>query len=688
MRTLSSTLANAVSAQTQRPYITLTAEDQINYLEQSFATGSNADALASCCVANDDSIIRAALTRDNSGLHIYSQNFQWQRITDPTNPSQWQSWTIYGGGSGNMAQDSGCCISNNNGTLRAFAQQGTSGNAIFVWTSTNNGVSWSTSPTIVLSPPSSASTKGIARAGNNDVFFIYDVLGGNALGCSFYSGSWSALHSWTLPTMTYVGSSSGIAAAYNATLSLYYVIYSDLYALHECTASSNGATWTALPDIAPSTNQSMIRQDPRLQSFDGLYTLSCIEADSGAYTGSAYQYPRVRQSADLLHWSNGFILHDMPAYYGASYLKTTPPGASRAIYVASTMQKVELGKDFQASDGTQYRDLSTNVLEYHCVDELGKPSTLSLVLDDSSANLVPYVASYGSNYAPLGLNTTLVLSEGYRTGQPPITPEAMTVARYRIKQLAFERAPGRNQLTIEAVDLTHLLDLTNRYQITYVNQTLAWMLSEVCARAGFFHVSLPTTSQMSTSVLTFVLHAGRNYRQALDELCRVGWLEYFLDQNEILQFRELSTGDSVAWRYTPEIETLTLGSTDVRTNHVIVTGKPPTGTYIGAITNGEAYDDAHMHTTGIEHVLTASDAKLSTAAVCSSKAAFLLAQEQRDQLSHNITVPLNPALQVLDVIQLSDNSATRRSQGALASVPRPASTKLSCTICPPASPTP
>jgi hypothetical protein len=656
VRSISSTLTSAIGAQTRRPSVTLSAQDHINHLQQNL-TLSASDQQNAACIANDGSIIRVSLTRDPSGLQTFNQAFQWQRITDPTSVAQWQSWTSFGGASSGMAQDSGCAISNSNGVLRAFAQQGTGGNSIRVWTSSDNGQTWSSSPVTVLSPPSSALTKGISSAGNNDVFFLYDVTGGDAIGCAFFSGgTWSALHTWTLPTLSYLGNTSGLAAVWNTTSSLYTIVYSDFYALHGCTASSNGTTWTALPDIAPATNQNIMRLAPQIAFFDGLYQLVCIENDNGAYTGTVYRYPRVRQSADLLHWSSGFILHDMNAYYGVCYLKTTPPGSTQARYVAATMTQIELGLDYQQSNAAQYIDLSGAILQYKRTDEIGKPSTLAVVLDNAGGSLQSAVANYGLNYAPLGINTTLQLGEGYLTGTPPTTPEAITVAKYRIKQLVFERVPGRNQLTVVAEDLTRLLDQANRYQVTYTNQTLSWMIAEICARAGLFNPSLPTTAQMSTSIITFVLHAGQLYRQALDELCRVGWLEYFLDQNETLQFRELSSADLSVWSYTPEIETLAIGSDDIRANHVIVTGKPPTGSYIGAITNGEAYDDTHMHVTGLERVVTASDPKLVTAALCASKAAFILAQEQRDQVAHTVTVPNNPALQLLDPIQLTDQA--------------------------------
>src|SRR5437899_2683607 len=133
-----------------------------------------------CCVANDGSIIRVNVTRGLHGGFGFKDDFQFSRITDPSVGSQWSTVTTFTGGSANMFQDGGCCVSNNAGTLRAFAQQGTGTNNVLVWTSTNNGVSW-TGPVAVATPPGGALMKGVASAGNNDMFFFYDVVGGDAI---------------------------------------------------------------------------------------------------------------------------------------------------------------------------------------------------------------------------------------------------------------------------------------------------------------------------------------------------------------------------------------------------------------------------------------------------------------------------------------------------------------------------
>ena len=645
MRSLSSTLTSALNAKTRRPAISLTAEDHINHLAQAVAA-SNSDGYNDLCIAGDGSIIRVRVTR---GSNAFQQSLQWQRITDPTSGLQWTTWNTFSGGSGNIFQDGGCAISRDGGTMNAYCQQGTGGNALWNWFSNDGGLTWN-GPSAILSPPGSALIKGISSAGNADVFFQYDVSGGDNIGCSFWNGtSWSVLQAWTLAPSS---SAQGLAVYW--TGSLYYIVYSDGYALHLVTANSNGTIWTALPDIAPATSTAIGRISPRIYFFDNLYQLSCVEADSGFLTGSVYSYPRVRQSRDLVHWSGGYILHDMPCTYGAAILKCIPPGAGRACYIATCMPSIRLGTDFQTTDSTQYVDLSTHVLEYVRTDEIGKPSKLTVVLDNAGSSLTPFVAIYGSTYQPIGINTSLVLSEGYRTGTPPTTVETVTVAKYHIRRIIFERAPGKNQIRLEAEDLSRLLDQSNRYQVTYTSQSLSWMITEICARAGLLSVSLPTTAQMSTSVTTFILHAGQRYRQALDELCRIGWLEYFLDQNEIMQFRELSPSDPSVWTYTPEIETLAIGSDDIRGNHILVSGKPPAGGPLGAVTNGEAYDDVHMHATGLERLVISADPKLATSNLCATKASFILAQEQRNQTAHSIEVPANPALQLLDVVTLND----------------------------------
>jgi len=649
VRTLDSALVGALNATTRSPALALTIEDHVIHYA-SYQSGSSVDVWNDGCIASDNSIIRVQVTSSGSG---FVSNFMVQRITDPAQAAQWASWTALPGSTGVMFQDGGCAVSNSAGTLRAFAQRGTGGNNLWVWTSTNNGASWS-GPVSVLSPPGGALLKGVASAGNNDVFFFYDVSGGDAIGCSFYAaGSWSALNTWTLTPVFY---GTGLAVAWSGTT--YTVVYSDGYSLASCTFNPTGGVWSSGTTIAATTSDAIQRIAPHLSFADGLYTLTCTEADSGLLTGIVYSYPRLRQSADLLHWSQGTIVHDLTCTYGALALKLSAPvsGTSGTRYYLAAIPVIYSAPAFQNSNTTQYLDVSSSVLSYQRHEQVGQPARLEVVLDNAQGAYNALVTS-ATSYQPIGLNASLVLSEGYKTG----APDVVKVGVYHLEQIRFVRAPQENQLLLIGRDLSRNLDLVARYQNTYTNQTLGYLLSEMCALAGLFSVVLPTTAQIGQTIASFVVQAGQTYRHALDELCSIYGLAYFLDQNETLQVRELAASDASVWSYQPEIEAVTFGSADQRANHIIVSGKPPVGGAAGSLTTAEAFDDAHLHLLGLERLLYHVDPKLTSATQCSQKAAFLLAQEVRAQVKHTVSIPLNPALQLLDGITLTDSVAPHGS---------------------------
>ena len=111
----------------------------------------------------------------------------------------------------------------------------------------------------------------------------------------------------------------------------------------------------ARPVIASSTSDAIGRVSPRLSLAQGVYTLACVEYDAGALTGSIYNYPRLRQSADLQHWSEGLILHNLSSLYGVIALNWPAPptgnaGARAYVFSLATVYSALL---FQTSNPTQ-----------------------------------------------------------------------------------------------------------------------------------------------------------------------------------------------------------------------------------------------------------------------------------------------------------------------------------------------
>ncbi len=649
-------MQTALAAATKRPALTVTCEDHIQHFA-SYQTPAGGDALNAACIAADNSIVRCYVSRQG-----FTSTINVQRITDPTVAAQWTPWTALAFGNGNCFQDGGAAISKwPDNSLHIYVQQGTGGNAIWNWYSTDNGVTWA-GPGVIASPPGGALCKGIGSAGNNDVFFLYDVFGGEAMGCCIYSaGAWSAIKTWPYAPLQ---AGNGLAPVWVPAQGHYYIPHSDGYGLY-AVYFDGVATWNGTPTyIAPATSTAIGRLYPTIfyDASSGLYSLTVCEYDSGFLTGTVYQYPRVRQSFDLVHWSNGFILHPMTAEYGATLLSLPVPytGSAGARTYIVTMYNIFSAPMYSQANTAQYLDISNAILSYTRHEQIGKAAKLTLLLDNASGQYNALInVGNGGPYTPIGKNTTIKLSEGYYTGTPPITKDVVLVGTYRISNVVFERTPEANYILIVADDMTKNLDLESRYQMTYTNQTLLFLVQEVCARGGIFSFAFNANigTQQTQVIPTFTLKAGQTYRKALNELCQTYGLVYFLEQNETLFFTELTSGDPSIWSYTPEWEVVHFGTAETRSNHIIVSGKPPVGGQVGSLTIAEAYDDVNARDTNIERLIHYVDSKLVTVAECQLKANFLLAQEQRSQTVDSFVVPNNPALMLADVVTITDGAA-------------------------------
>jgi hypothetical protein len=434
VRSLTSTLQAAVNSLERVPSISLTLEDHVQHFAN-FLSSVNSDCYHDACVASDGSIVRVQVTRGGTG---FDQNFQYQRITNPNTSSQWTTWSTFGGASGNMFQDGDCCVSNNGGTLRAFAMHAVVGTTqIWTWSSTNNGLTWSASPTTVVTLPSAALIKGISSGGNNDVFYLYDVVGGESIGYNLFSGSsWGTMFTWSYGLAGTYG--AGMAVAYDGQ---YHVVWSDGYALY-LAVMTVGGSWTQLNPIAPAASTAVNRLAPRLKldSISSLWNLVCIEYDPGTLTGVTYQYPRIRQSSDLEHWSNGIIAHDIStAFYGACLLQL-PSFASGGGVFLITQSVIQFASNFSQSVSANYLALSNAVLSYRRTEHLEHPAEIELLIDNAAGAFNSAVGT-SSTYLPIGQNVTIVLKEGYKTGTPPTTVEQLTTGRYHLNKIQFLRSP-------------------------------------------------------------------------------------------------------------------------------------------------------------------------------------------------------------------------------------------------------
>lgn len=658
MRTLTSTIEAALAATRRTPALTCQLFDPIAHYAL-YQTTTVPESHSAACIANDGSLLRAYTDQP---INAFAASLFVQRITDPATPTQWTTWTTLAPAT--LLRDAGCTLSNHNGTLRLFAQSGSSPYPLLVWTSTDHGATWSGPVTIA---PVNAAVRGLGSAGQNDLFFAQDDTGGVSLALTTYNGtSWSAPATWTLGVLP---ACAGLDAAYDPSTSSFLLAISDGLQLSAYRYTPATASWAFIGDIAPLDPISatgLSRIHPRLHTFDGRFSLSYLEVDSGVYTGLPTRYARLRQSLDFIHWSDGTLL-SQPFAYGPTWLKAPnpPQGSAGPAYYLTNNVYTWRAPVYDPGNPALTLDISDHLLAIERREALCQPGQLTLRLSNASGqyNALPM----------LGLNTSLTLAEGY-LDPATSTKSTIPIGTYYIDTITFERAPDQNTLRLTARDATKRLDRAARLQITYAGQTLAWLLTELAARAGLFAVTIPATPQFSHTVKSYTVPAGHTLRRALDDLCAIYAVSYFLDETETLHFRELDASDPAVWAYQPEIETLTLGQIEQSANHLIVTGRAPTGTLVF----GEAYDFAHLTQTGLERPRYHIDPRLTTSEEAAMKATFLLAEEQRKSARHTITVPAHPGLQLLDVLTLTDQPApTGTSQSVSARI-----TALTVTYAP------
>ena len=609
MRTLTTPIQNALAATGRSPVISAQLFDPIEHYSV-YQTLGIAEGVSAAYIANDGSIIRC-YTDQPAGAFVASLFVQ--RITDPAQGTQWSTWTTLS--SANLLTDAGCTISNNAGVLRVFAQSGASPFNLLVWTSADNGATWSGPVTIAAI---NSVIRGLGSAGQNDIFYAYDSTGGVALAVSTYSGSaWSAPATWTAGV---IPACLGIDAVWDAANSRYLLAVSDGSQITGYSAIPSSGSWALVGSIAPLDSGSSVgisRAYPRLQRFDNRYCLAYLEIDSGAFTGLVYSYVRLRQSPDFIHWSDGFLLSQQWSSAPTWLKAPTPPAGSAgpAYYVLNNTYSWRAVL-YDPANPQRYLDVSAQALAVQRREQRGKAGQVTLRLSNAGGQY--------NSLSMLGLNTSLALAEGYHDPASG-SPSAIAVGVYYVDHYQYTRSPVHNELLITASDATKRLDRSARLQTFYNSRALSWLLTELCARAGLFALSIPTTSQFSQIVTTYVVPAGHTLRRALNDLCAIYSVYYFLDQTETLQFRELSAGDAAVWPYQPEIETLTLGSDDRQANHIIVTGRASAGPLV----YGESYDFAHITQTGYERALYHTDPRLTTSAQAALKASFLLSDEQR-----------------------------------------------------------
>jgi len=629
VRTLSPTLAAAVGATGRQPAVRVKLADDKEHWAL-YRQDSPAKPVTGCAavVAGDGSLVRAALF-DNGGAG--NADLAVQRITDPAIASQWTSWTVLVASAAEASQPLALSL-HPGGLLRLFYGDGPSGGAtIKLLESATNGAGW-TGPSTVFSGPSSFFY--LASAGNDDLFACRNTAVG-VWDVQFFKksgGVWQAPLTWSLGTLS---SMFGIAAVWNG--STYFFALSAWYTAGlglEAYQFDGVNAWTDLNFIVPvdGSNVGFQFRLPSVQLVDGLYRLTYREHDDGFVDGQVYDRYRIARSLDFVHWCAGLPVSPqaLTSASGAPFAKAF------GSYFATTPTSTFSSPVYSASDAGRNSDVSAQVLSCERNESLLRASEVRVVVSNQGGQF---------NSCPgLAKNGTLLLNEGYVTGAGT---EVVNVATALIDRWYFSRAPGENELVIVAQDQSRWLDNDAPLLLTYRNRSVVWLALEIAARAGLFQVFWPGTPAMGQVLASFAIQPGQSWRRALHRLMEAYGLEYTVRADGSLVLHDPTVAAASVWTWQNEIQAAQLGQTDLPANHVRV---------FGQATQAEAWDYTAAEAAGVERYLQVVDRALGSASQAAIRAGNELLLEQRKSRGGELHVPLNPGLELLDVVTVVDGA--------------------------------
>jgi hypothetical protein len=529
------------------------------------------------------------------------------------------------------------CVSGS--TVRVL-WQANSTTQVMAASSTDSGQTWGaaaalfdpTKPLYGLASPSDL----------NAVILAYDHSGLGAMRLQLWrnSGGWSGAD-WTNGDVTGV---SGIAAVPNAggyfiAIAAQSTPSGGAYSLLGCTVTTAGPSWSVLSLVLPvDASVGVYLAYPQLTYFGGLYRLSYQVGDTGSSSGVVYARCARSQSVDLAHWSAP--LEDQPAQpYGAAWVQH----ASGQVLVG---QVVRFAPAYDA--GTQYKDLSADMVKLDLTEKEGQPARLVATLDNTSG-------AYTS-LAALRPNAQLLLSQGY-VGAGRVATHLLYVDEW-----TYVRAADVSQVVLVASDRAAWLERQARRPVSYAGATVAAIAADLAAQAGFDTAAVVDAQpQFSVTTVTFALQQGETYLQALGRLlgvydgswrveCRPGSGAAF-GSVEQLHVLGKSAGDAVQYVYHDEPEVLHVTHSGDRANHVVV---------FGPLTAPLAYSDnwdwSDVAGTGQERLAIAVEPQAGTATDAQVRGTLELAREVRFALAGQATVQPNPALELHDVVQVNDGA--------------------------------
>ena len=579
----------------------------------------------------DGDAIHRALT-DGSG------NVKHAKVTDPSAASQWTNWQTL---RSDAIADSDVAIARlGSGDIRIYyvrEGEGDTWDIVYI-DSTDGGQNWSdvsNAATGVNGAPAGEDPEPPRIAGAHQYLFYTDE--GLVKGRSIpWGGSAGSASTWT--SLGVLEDRQGLAATYNATGGLCYLVVAAAGTIVVGTYAPSGATWSSPLQIAPggtgSAGDGSALRNPSALYADGLYFATWIDEFQG--DASQWTQPVVLSSTDWEHFGNEVALSIWATTYrrvALAYVATSATlyAANERIACQATIYSVEhTSKNLMGLMPASYRRRT---------DEDGSRLHLEFLNAGGVYDTVGQQGEDGECIRPL---STIVLSRGYVTSEGA---EQIALDPHYVVSAQITQGLERGRLVIEAMDGWGLLAMWRPNEaLTWTNRTIRWLLTEICARVGLTFSGSAQTS-FDYQVPAFTMHPSQHGAQIVRRLLLLAGAVAFFDAEGQMKAYEL-------YGYSPSYD-------DIGPNGEILEGayalKAPWGTSFRVYGDqaGAAGEVSWLSMEmGLRLNANRQDYRLSTDAAAQVVQRYDWSRARMSCRREQVTVPMRPDLELWDRVRL------------------------------------
>ncbi|MDE2817139.1 MAG: hypothetical protein OXK81_10635 [Chloroflexota bacterium] len=612
-RTLTETLAAAIDAPSRRPAMQFTLRDGAHHYTRHRSDPRSAAANA-CFVDASGSLWRVDVSSERG---VVDASVSYQRITDPSQASQWTAWTTLQNrvtGAAGVAAG----VLPNGDVMVTYVTFTT----VYRRTSSDDGATWG-------DPETLWNARQIVRAmcygGNGSIFLAVDKSGGGVTVYRLHEsdGTWQA-DEWTHGTYSACGGIGGTwdGTAWHLALSLWGGVPGTTgTSIMACRTA--GATWEALTPIARVDDSTARRNllSPTVEKWEQAFRVTYLERDYGVVSGLNFGRWRYCTAHTWGTFAEATPVED-ESFAGFWWLRQD---ASR--YWLVNHETAHAYGGYAATNPNQFQDASARVLDFQWQEQANETGNARLLLDNADRELDSWLGKTLQSGATLGVHA------GYVTGAGV---ERVPLADLVVQDVAL--LPD-STVRIEAADASVRARRRVAQTWAYSGNSVRALLTEAWYRAGALRMTDDGDSRFDRVLPAFALHAGQAWQTMIDRLTALDSLRWRIEADGTVHCR-FPGADATTWTYTGQ-EFVGAWQQRNRINHVLVQG---TGVL------GEAWDWDAVRARDSAYTALVTDTQLTQAADCQSRAEAVLAAARRDSDGYTVDVPYNPALQVGDVI--------------------------------------